>query len=83
VVPGHKHTDQLLSDLSSVKEHLENLMPKDLLQILADKSRSNPESTFAIKAALRTKNVAAGIGAQEISRRLYGNHTHVQGFFSR
>lgn len=58
--PRHEYTDQFLSDLPLGKEHLENLMPKDLFKVLACNGRGNPESPLAKEATVRAKNVARG-----------------------
>jgi len=49
MAPGHQHPHQTFSDLPLGKEHLESLMPEDLLEILAHDDGSNLESSCAQK----------------------------------
>jgi len=75
VAPGHEHTDQLFGDFPLGKEHPEYLMPEDLLQLLAQNDRSNPESACAYEAAIRAQHVTVGVESEKIPKCLNGDYS--------
>jgi hypothetical protein len=75
VAPGHDYTDQLLGDLPLGKEHLENLMLKYLLELVAHNDESNPESACAYESAIRAQNVTVGVESDKIPKSLDGDYS--------
>jgi hypothetical protein len=73
MTPRHQHADQVLGDFSFGKEHFENSMLEDGLEILEFKGRCYPEGALTAKTTIGTENVAVGVRPQEISKRLYGD----------
>ena len=59
--PGHQHVDQVLGDFSLGKEHPEDLVAEDRLQVFELECRCNSEHAITVKTAIRAKNVAVGI----------------------
>ena len=75
MTPRHEHADQVLGDFSFGKEHFENSMLEDGLQILMLECGRNPEGALTAETTICTENVAVGVKPQEIPEGLYGNHS--------
>ena len=58
-------------------------MPEDLLQLLAQNDRSNPESACAYEAAIRAQNVTVGVESQKIPKCLDGDYSAWHGVLPR
>ena len=83
MAPGHEHVDQVLCDFSFGKEHFEDLMLEDGLQILKFEGGCNPEHASPIETPISNQDMTVGIKSQEIPKGLYGNNSPWHGIVFR
>jgi hypothetical protein len=69
MTPLHEHINQVLSDLAIGKEHLEDLVPEDLLQILQFEQRRYSEHAVSSKTAVGAEQMR--MPSKEIAKRMY------------
>jgi hypothetical protein len=57
MTPLHEHINQVFSDLAFGKEHLEDLVPEDLLQMLQFEQRRYSENAVSTKTAVGAEHM--------------------------
>ena len=69
--PLHEHINQVFSDLAFGKEHLEDLVPEDLLQMLQFEQRRYSEHAISTKTAVGAEHMHMRMPSKEIAKRMY------------
>ena len=73
MAPVGEHGDQVFGNSPFGQKHLEDLVPKDRLQLFQVQGRSDPEHAPPVEASVRYQNMAVGVEAKEIARGLDGD----------
>jgi len=72
MTPLHEHINQVFSNLAFGKEHLEDLVPEDLLQIFQFEqwrySESRPGGTVSTKTAVGAEHMQMRMPSKQIAK---------------
>jgi hypothetical protein len=71
MTPLHEHINQVFSDLAFGKEHLEDLVPEDLFQMLQFEQRRYSEHAVSTKTAVGAEHMQMRMPSKEIAKRMY------------
>jgi hypothetical protein len=71
MTPLHEHINQVFSDLAFGKEHLEDLVPEDLLQMFQFEQRRYSEHAVSTKTAVGAEHMKMRMPSKEIAKRMY------------
>ena len=71
MTPLHEHINQVFSDLAFGKEHLEDLVREDLLQMLQFEQRRYSEHGVSTKTAVGAEHMKMRMPSKEIAKRMY------------
>ena len=61
MTPRHQHADQVLGNFSLGKEHFENFLLEEGLQILELECGRNPEGALTVETTICTESMAVGV----------------------
>ena len=71
MTPLHEHINQVFSDLAFGKEHLEDLVPEDPLQMFQFEQRRYSEHAVSTKTAVGAEHMKMRMPSKEIAKRMY------------
>jgi hypothetical protein len=73
MTPVGKHGDSVFCNSLFGQKHLEDLVPKDRLQLFQVQGRSDPEHAPLVEASVRYQDMAVGIESEEVAKGLDGH----------